>query len=82
MVFPPSPANLVPTKAEAAKHRFLERLWEAQARYRTKLGQSVALRAEESEVEARRGKVTVARTYFNVYQRTAFLKEAKKVGSI
>lgn len=31
------------------------------------------------EVESRSGKVTVAQTYYNVYQRTAFLQEGKKV---
>lgn len=30
-------------------------------------------------MENRGGKLTRARTYFNVYQRTAFLKEEKKV---
>lgn len=80
VVAPPAPANLNPTKTEADKRRFLENLWDAQARFRTRAGQSVALCAEDREVEARGGRVTIARTYFNVYQRTAFLKETKKVG--
>ncbi|EJD01616.1 uncharacterized protein FOMMEDRAFT_126677 [Fomitiporia mediterranea MF3/22] len=65
-------------RLEREKKRFLENLWRVQARYRTKHGQSVALRAEDQEVESRGGKITVARTYFNVYQRTRFLTEAKK----
>jgi hypothetical protein len=78
-VYPPSQAGLVPNKTESAKKRFLEHLWEAQAVYRTRLGQSVVLRTEDQEVEAKRSRITIARTYFNVYQRTSFLKEAKKV---
>jgi hypothetical protein len=70
---------MVPTKTESAKRRFLENLWDLQARYRARLGLSVVLCAEEQEVESKRGRVTLARTYFNVYQRTSFLKEAKKV---
>ena len=46
--------------------------------YRTKAGQSVVLGGEETEVESRGGRVTIARTYFNVYQRTSFLQESKK----
>ncbi|KAI0082531.1 hypothetical protein K474DRAFT_1655326 [Panus rudis PR-1116 ss-1] len=78
VVFPPYTTNLDPPRSEGAKKRFLDNLWVAQARYRTRLGQSVTLYAEEREVESRGGKVTFAKTYFNVYQRTAFLKEAKK----
>ncbi|KAI5117382.1 hypothetical protein M0805_009072 [Coniferiporia weirii] len=74
----PGSGNLDLTRTEAEKQRFLENVWRVQARYRTKAGQSVALRADEQEVESRGGKVTIARTYFNVYQRTTFLKEAKK----
>lgn len=61
------------------KTRFLENLWNAQAMYRTKSGQSVVLSGEETEVESRGGKATLAKTYFNIYQRTAFLQESKKV---
>jgi hypothetical protein len=78
-VYPPSQAVLIPTKTESAKKRFLENLWEAQALFRTKLGQSVVLRTEDQEVETKRSRITIARTYFNVYQRTSFLKETKKV---
>jgi protein ECT2 len=77
-VFPPSPIGLVPERTEKAKLRFLEQLWHAQAIYRTRAHQSVLLRAEEREVETRGGRITIARTYFNIYERTAFLKEAKK----
>ncbi|KAG2042276.1 hypothetical protein BDR03DRAFT_944957 [Suillus americanus] len=78
VVFPPAPANLDPTRTTNEKDRFLENLWNAQAKYRTKSGQSVVLCADEREVESRGGKATMARTYFNVYQRTAFLQEPKK----
>jgi hypothetical protein len=78
VVHPPSPANLDPTRTELDKTRFLENLWNAQAMYRTKAGQSVVLSGEETEVESRGGRVTLARTYFNIYQRTAFLQENKK----
>lgn len=72
-------ANFDPTQAEADKHRFLENLWQIQATYRTRAGQSVVLCAKEQEVESKGGKATYARAYYNVYQRTAFLQEQKKV---
>ncbi|KAI0340771.1 hypothetical protein BDW22DRAFT_348171 [Trametopsis cervina] len=78
VVLPPAPANLDPTRTDDAKSRFLQNLWEVQARYRTKNGQSVVLCAEDKEVESRGGKMTIAKTYFNVYQRTAFLQESRK----
>ncbi|KAL5487604.1 hypothetical protein ACEPAI_5712 [Sanghuangporus weigelae] len=74
----PGAARPDSSRLEDEKRRFIENLWRAQARYRTRIGQSVALRADEQEVELRAGRVTVARTYFNVYQRTMFLKEPKK----
>jgi protein ECT2 len=79
IVHPPSSVNLDPVRTEADKKIFLDNLWNAQASLRTKAGQSVALRDEEREVESKGGRITVARTYYNVYQRTAFLKEPKKV---
>ncbi|TDL29908.1 hypothetical protein BD410DRAFT_811372 [Rickenella mellea] len=75
---PPAPINHDPIRTEQDKKRFLENLWDVQARYRTKVGQSVVLCAEDREVESRAGRVTIARTYFNVYQRTSFLKEPKR----
>ncbi|EGN93023.1 hypothetical protein SERLA73DRAFT_98341 [Serpula lacrymans var. lacrymans S7.3] len=78
VVFPPSPVNMDPTRTTTEKSRFLENLWIAQAKYRTKTGQSVVLCADDREVESRGGRTTYARTYFNVYQRTAFLQETKK----
>ncbi|KAF9226615.1 hypothetical protein BS17DRAFT_775896 [Gyrodon lividus] len=78
VVFPPAPINLDPTRTTTEKERFLENLWSAQAKYRTRVGQSVVLCADEKEVEVRGGRSTIARTYFNVYQRTAFLQESKK----
>ncbi|CCL98268.1 uncharacterized protein FIBRA_00262 [Fibroporia radiculosa] len=65
-------------KTEVDKTQFLENLWDVQARFKTKKGQSVVLRAPEREVENKGGKTTVARTYFNVYTRMAFLQETKK----
>ncbi|KAK7060488.1 hypothetical protein VNI00_001253 [Paramarasmius palmivorus] len=78
VVHPPAPPNLDPTQTEVDKQRFLENLWKIQANYRARIGQSVVLRAPELEVEAKGGKTTLARTYYNVYQRTAFLQEPKK----
>ena len=68
-----------PVPIQNVKRRFLENLWKAQALYRTKLGQSVALCSVDKEVEAKAGKITLARTYFNIYQRTSFLRESRKV---
>jgi hypothetical protein len=68
-----------PTQTEADKLRFLENLWHVQATYRSRAGQSVVLCADEQDVESKAGRVVIARTYFNVYQRTAFLQEPKKV---
>ncbi|KAJ7094612.1 hypothetical protein B0H15DRAFT_775924 [Mycena belliarum] len=78
VVTPPAPVNLNPVQTELNKQRFLENLWNVQAAYRARAGQSVVLRAEEMEVESKAGRVTVARTYYNVYQRTAFLQEPRK----
>ncbi|KAI6003714.1 hypothetical protein EDD15DRAFT_2156946 [Pisolithus albus] len=78
VVFPPAPINLDPSRTTTEKERFLDNLWSAQAKYRTRYGQSVVLCADETEVEAKGSRTTVARTYFNVYQRTAFLQEIKK----
>ncbi|VDB90118.1 unnamed protein product [Peniophora sp. CBMAI 1063] len=77
-VSPPSPANFNPQKTVNDKKRFLEHIWQAQVDLRARTGQSVTLEAEEREVEARAGRVTIARTYFHVYQRTSFLREDKK----
>ena len=73
--------NLDPAQTESEKQRFLENFWKAQAMYRARAGQSVVLCSEEQEVESRYGKTTVAKAFFNVYQRTAFLQEPKKVCS-
>lgn len=80
VVHPPSPVHLNPIKTEADKKRFLENLWTVQAKYRARSGQSVVLCAEEREVESRGGRTTLARAYYNVYERRAFLLEPKKVG--
>jgi hypothetical protein len=74
------PIGFDPARTEADKQRFLENLWKAQAMYRARAGQSVVLCSEEQEIESRQGRTTVAKTFFNVYQRTAFLQEQKKVG--
>jgi protein ECT2 len=79
VVHPPQPVNLDPKRTEAEKKRFLESLWNVQATYRTRAGQSVVLRTDDREVETKGGRVTLGRTYFNVFQRTAFLQESKKV---
>ncbi|KZT29298.1 hypothetical protein NEOLEDRAFT_1175007 [Neolentinus lepideus HHB14362 ss-1] len=77
-VDPSRPPNLNPGHTESAKLRFLENLWETQARCRTRRGQSMAMRGEEFEVEAKGEKVTRARAYYNVYHRAGFLMEEKK----
>jgi hypothetical protein len=79
VVNPPMASNFDPIQTDILKQKFLESLWTAQATYRARAGQSVVLRADEQEVECRSGRLTLARTYFNVYQRTAFLQEPKKV---
>ncbi|OSD04519.1 hypothetical protein PYCCODRAFT_1433391 [Trametes coccinea BRFM310] len=78
VVFPPSPVYLDPQRTESEKQCFLEQLWDAQARFRTRAGRSVILRGEEREVENRGGRITRAQAYFNVYTRTSFLQEPKK----
>ncbi|KAF8272500.1 hypothetical protein EI94DRAFT_1718171 [Lactarius quietus] len=77
VVFPPHPPNFNPQRTETDKARFLENLWLSQANIRARSGKSVVLRSEEREVESR-GRITYAQTYFNVYQRTAFLQEPQK----
>ncbi|TFK55525.1 hypothetical protein OE88DRAFT_1731207 [Heliocybe sulcata] len=77
----PKSASTNASAAEAAKQRFLENLWETQARYRARGDHSTALRGDEFEVEAKgeKGeKVTRARAYYNVYLRHSFLMEPKK----
>ncbi|KAF5364100.1 hypothetical protein D9756_000374 [Leucocoprinus leucothites] len=78
VVHPPIPAGFDLPQTESDKQRFLGNLWHVQAMYRSRTGQSVVLSSDEHEVECRAGKTTMARTYFNVYQRTAFLQEQKK----
>ncbi|KAH8830435.1 hypothetical protein DL96DRAFT_1592891 [Flagelloscypha sp. PMI_526] len=78
VVSPPLPAGLNPVQTEADKSRFLENLWYAQATYRASSGLSVVRCAPETEVDSRPGRIIQARTYFNIYQRTAFLQEPKK----
>ena len=79
VVFPPHPPNFDPQRSVTDKARFLENLWLSQANFRARSGKSIVLRSEEREVESRGGRITYARTYFNVYQRTAFLQEPQKV---
>ncbi|KAI0692571.1 hypothetical protein BC835DRAFT_1416498 [Cytidiella melzeri] len=85
-VVSPSSTSLDPIRSEDAKWRFLQNLWEVQARYRTKNGQSVVLVADEEEVErkdeSKDGKTTMAHTYFNIYQRLAFLQESNKACAV
>ena len=79
VVNPPMPINLDPCQTESDKQRFLDNLWKAQAMYRARAGQSVVLCSDEQQVDSRQGRTTMARAYFNVYQRSAFLQEQKKV---
>ncbi|KEP51744.1 RhoGEF gef2 protein [Rhizoctonia solani 123E] len=64
----------VSSTPEQAKARFLENLWAVQARLRTRLGRSIVLYGGEREV----GLATQAKTWWNLYSRTAFLSETKK----
>ena len=82
MVHPPLTDSQAPTQAAEDKARFLGNLWLAQAMYRAKSGRSVPFVSEEKDVGSSSRRVTLARTYFNVYQRTAFLSEPKKVRPI
>ena len=66
-------------RAVSEKQRFIDNLWRAQARFRTRHGHSVATVGDEFEVENRGGRITLARTYYNIYTRTPFLQEPKKV---
>lgn len=50
-----------------------------QAQIRCKNNRSIVLCSGEKEVENRGGKLTLARTYFNVYTRTAYHGEPLKV---
>jgi hypothetical protein len=75
---PPSP-QFQPSAYRNRKARFLQNLWLSQANVRARSGKSIVLRSEEREVECRGGRTTYAKTYFNVYQRTAFLQEPHKV---
>lgn len=79
VVHPPGPPNLNSERAESDKKAFLENLWTAQAKYRTKENLSVVIRSEDQEVDSRGGRITVASTFYNVYQRTDFMKERRKV---
>lgn len=79
IILPPSPVGLDPEASLVVKRRFLENLWQAQAVLRTKGGRSVALQSEEKEMESRSSKTNYATAFYNVYQRTAYLGEPKKV---
>ncbi|KZT05600.1 RhoGEF-domain-containing protein [Laetiporus sulphureus 93-53] len=74
----PANPNADTVALQEDKARFLQNFWDVQARYRTKLNQSVVLRSSDFEVENRGSKITNAITYFNVYTRIGYLEEAKK----
>lgn len=76
------PANLNPERAQSDKEAFLENLWTAQAKYRTKEGLSVVVRSDDEEVDNRGGRTTVASTFYNVYSRKDFMKERRKVSDV
>jgi hypothetical protein len=80
VVHPPANAHQAPMQVAEDKKRFLENLWLAQAIYRAKAGRSIPFVSDELDVGSSR-KTTIARTYFNVYQRTAYLSEPNKVSS-
>lgn len=78
VVHPPANSTQAPVQVAEDKKRFLENLWLAQALYRSKTGRSIPFVADEKDVGSK-SRTTVARTYFNVYQRTAYLSEPNKV---
>ncbi|EJF62298.1 hypothetical protein DICSQDRAFT_104681 [Dichomitus squalens LYAD-421 SS1] len=78
VVFPPAAVYLDPLRTEREKQRFLDNMWNAQARFRTRMERSIVLKGEEREVENRGGYITNALTYFNLYTRMNFLQEPKK----
>lgn len=77
-VIPPSSQRDTQLGMERKQH-FLEALWDAQAKFRTRNGRSALIEAEEREVESYAGKKTIARTYYNIYTRSWYLAEDKKV---
>ncbi|KAG8937079.1 hypothetical protein FRC02_006279 [Tulasnella sp. 418] len=78
-VRPPSSLNSDSVQTKQDKLRFLENVWKAQALYRARHGRSFVTQLEERELPlGNGGKRSVARTYFNVYQRTEYLMEPKK----
>ena len=78
VVIPPSNQRDTQLGMERKQH-FLEALWDAQAKFRTRNGRSALIEAEEREVESYAGKKTIARTYYNIYTRSWYLAEDKKV---
>lgn len=80
VVHPPANAAQAPVEAASDKMRFLDNLWLAQALYRSKSGRSIPFASGEMDVGSSR-RTTIAKTYFNVYQRTAYLSEPSKVCS-
>lgn len=79
VVLPPSPMGLDPRATQAVKTRFLNHLWNAQVMYRARHGRSVALRSEDTIVDSRIGRKTIATGFFNIYQRNSYFGEPKKV---
>ena len=82
VALPPSSANLDPTAIQAAKKRFLDNLWTVQALYRVRNARCVVLKSENKELELRGGRATYATAYYNLYQRTPYLGEPKKVSAL
>ena len=81
VVMPPSPLNMDPVATQAVKRRFLGNLWTVQALYRVKNGRCVAVKSEEVEIEGKGGCMTQATAFYNLYQRTPYLGESRKVYS-
>ena len=79
VVHPPSPINFNPRRSEEDKNLFLEKLWTAQAYIRTREDRSVVLYSPDQLLEETKVSKQVARTYFNLYQRTQYLQEPNKV---
>jgi protein ECT2 len=79
VVQPPRIPGLDPIATTELRRRFLENLWEAQARIRGNHGRSIILGRPEEVMEDKKGVVERARVYWNVYERRAYLGEPCKV---
>jgi protein ECT2 len=79
VVHPPRPPAFDPISTGKERTRFLDNLWDAQARIRERHGRSIVLGRPAEEMEERKGNRERVRVYWNVYERKAYLGEPRKV---